>query len=178
MIKALRPRCRALPFVHAFTGCDTLFAFVEKEKSLHGRHEMCFKLLLRYSLISVLQSAQLQTTSLASLKNVWWSCTTGQVKQIKLMRLARTYLLVSNVSTTLSLLHKQLWCNMFKGLFCKLVILGVRHWAAFKIYLRHQLGDGKREWRLGTTLAIFGAYCCILSGTSEVRMQIELFWKL
>ena len=71
MTKPLGPRCRALPFVHAFTGCDTLSAFVEKEKSLHGRYEMCFKLLLRYSLISVLQSAQLQTTSFASLTNAW-----------------------------------------------------------------------------------------------------------
>jgi hypothetical protein len=34
------------------------------------------------------------------------------------------------------------------------------------------------KMRLGTTLDIFGAYCCILSGTSEVRMQKELFWKL
>jgi hypothetical protein len=42
---------------------------LEKEKSLHGRHGMCFKLLPRYSLVSVLQSAQLQT-SLASLKNL------------------------------------------------------------------------------------------------------------
>ena len=59
MTKALGPRCRALLFVHAFTGCDTVSAFVEKEKHLHGRHELCFKLLLRYSLVSVLQSAQL-----------------------------------------------------------------------------------------------------------------------
>ena len=67
MKKALGPRCIALPFVHAFKGCDRISAFVEKEK----RHEMCFKLLLRNPLVSVLQSAQLQTTSVASLKNLW-----------------------------------------------------------------------------------------------------------
>jgi len=149
MTRALGPRCRALPFSTRSQAVTQYPLLLEKEKGLHGRHGMCFKLLLRYSLVSVLQSAQLQTTSLASLKNLWWSCTTGQVKQIKLMKLAWTYLLVSKVSTTLSLLHQQLWGNMLKGLFCKLVILGVRRWATFKIYLRHQIGDGKKRMTFG-----------------------------
>ena len=142
--RALGPRCRGL---HLSTRTQAVTQYphlLEKEKCLHGRHGMCFKLLL----VSVLQSAPLQTTSLASLKNLWWSCTTRQVRQIILMRLAWTCLLVSNVSTTLSLLHQQLWCNMLKGQFCTLVILGVRRWAAFKIYLRHQIGDGKKRMTL------------------------------
>ena len=32
MTKALGPRCRALPFFHAFTGCDTVSTFVGKGK--------------------------------------------------------------------------------------------------------------------------------------------------
>ena len=80
-------RCRALPFFHAFTGCDTVSAFVG-----NGRHGMCFKLLLRYSLVSVLQSAQLQTTSLASLKNLImyvWASETNKVDEARLDLFAR-----------------------------------------------------------------------------------------
>ena len=45
---SLGPRAKALTFVHAFTGCDTVSAFRGKGKSLHGKFEMFLKKQLRY----------------------------------------------------------------------------------------------------------------------------------
>ena len=39
----LGPRSKQLPYVHAFTGCDTVSPFVGKGKKQHGRPGMCMR---------------------------------------------------------------------------------------------------------------------------------------
>lgn len=43
------PRSKALSFLHAFTGCDTVLAFVGKGKRQHGRPGMCLITSKKYS---------------------------------------------------------------------------------------------------------------------------------
>ena len=51
IVRSLGPRSKALPFFHAFTGCDAVSAFVGKgKKKQHGRPGMCLRMQQKYSI--------------------------------------------------------------------------------------------------------------------------------
>jgi hypothetical protein len=49
-VRSLGPRSKALPFFHAFTGCDTVSAFVGKGQRQYGRPGMCLRMQHKYSI--------------------------------------------------------------------------------------------------------------------------------
>jgi hypothetical protein len=50
IVRSLGPRSKALPFFHAFTGCDTVSAFVGKGQRQYGRPGMCLRMQHKYSI--------------------------------------------------------------------------------------------------------------------------------